>query len=839
MNLVNYKFFILKSLSARVYKGYNVDTDNMDIIAVNNPYYFSTKKISTLGYNSIRILSNAATSMYLYEYSATGAYLGFSKVSSGPLTLKADTAYIQFRFYELLDFYNLDTKGFLYAGWQVAPHYKSLSKKAIKESGQEFFRTTLEGKLTIFGKDYEIIQNSSVEDQLVLMIDRPETDLTWSEYFRATFAKTDCKLDYSRKRCELKVSPLDDYTEIINKYENSYDIIKLAPAISKINMNNRPLIQVYIKGSNSITNFVGGTYWETDVLEAVNDHNALVNNYYFAYIQTANEFYIEGASVSSVNGVYAGLDNSWENRNRCICSFELDTTPGASDLEKGRLLLKNSSGTVLYQSLLFYINDSTDINLAETKGYNGLATKITMVNVNDSSDKFTISTVFAYSIYERVLCNVDTITDSEGTKNTYLLPLDDFAVDNRNYKKCIGMSSGFFFCTSRTVDTPTRYGMDDYGRYFTGEFIAPSIGFGRTMPVSRNSWANASLWYVYSISYQYSEKYLRKPYILKNSYAIADVIKALLSKICPQLKHEALPEYSNFLYSDDIPLTNMDRFYVYISPKSNVLKGDYDQASQKAELSLKELMDMLRDCFRCYWYIEDGMLKIEHISFFMNGKSYSSGADSQLNIAEQIDSFNKKPIEYFQSEIEYDKSDLPHRYEFGWMDDATELFGGATIDVESNIVQKDKVEDINISKFSSDVDYMVTNPSSFSSDGFTLLCPIKVNGSLELPMLNMTLVDEDGRSYQAILQNGYASWAYLLRFYVYDMPAFSVKCNVLLELLVRGIKRSMKHSVRIPAKIDFDNFKLITTSVGKGKIDSLTVDMVTQIVSIDLSYTPV
>ena len=120
----------------------------------------------------------------------------------------------------------------------------------------------------------------------------------------------------------------------------------------------------------------------------------------------------------------------------------------------------------------------------------------------------------------------------------------------------------------------------------------------------------------------------------------------------------------------------MDRFYVFITLKTNILKGEYDQAAQKAEISFKDLMEMLRDCFRCYWYIEDGKFKVEHISFFIRGGSYSYSSNVQLDFTKLIDQFNKKPSTYFLSEIEYDKSDLNQRYEFGWMDDVTDLFGG-------------------------------------------------------------------------------------------------------------------------------------------------------------------
>jgi hypothetical protein len=713
---------------------------------------------------------------------------------------------------------------------EVNPHYKELNKKYAKESGQEFFRISLDGKINLFGSDYELVRNSSLEDQMILIIDKyNRTSGKWIEYYKGEFNKTDCKLDYEKKSCELKTTALDEYNDVVNKYENTYDLIKLAPAISRINLHKRSLMQVYVKGANSISNFFGGIYWEDDVNEVIDNHNDLINKYYFSYIKAGNEFYIRNASISGVNGVYAGTNGYWSKWNPgYTCKMEL--ADGSSTMYWIRLY-RNSDNTLLYQS-----ERQWAVNDPDNK-YIGIE-NIKMVNVNNSNDKFTIESPFVYHIYRRLLCDVDSVEDSEGVKNTYDLPPDDFVTDNRNYKKCIGLTGGMFFCTSRAVDKPTRYGLNDYGQYFTNEFIPSSAGIGRPLPISRNSWANASLWYVYDSYYSLFEQKLRKKYTLKDSYSIAATIKALLKEIDPTLQHEATAEYSRFLYDTTVPMS-MARFYVHITQKTNILKGEYDQPAQKAEVSLEDIMKMLRDCFRCYWYIEDGKFKIEHISFFMRGGSYFLyNTNIQLDFTKLVDQFNKKLSSYFQSEVEYDKTDLNQRYEFGWMDDVTDLFGGVTIDVKSNYIQKDKTEEINISQFSSDVDYMLFNPSNFSDDGFALLCPVKNGSSLELPIVETRLVDENGDTYNAVIQNFYAAWAYLVRFYMYDMPASNLDCNVLGNLYANGVKMCMKHTIEFPTEEDLDELELIKTTIGNGKIDEISVNVNTRHAKVRLLYVP-
>lgn len=711
---------------------------------------------------------------------------------------------------------------------EVRPHYKELNKKYAKESGQEFFRISLDGKINLFGSDYEIINQSSIEDQLIFIVDKyNNTSKKWVEYYRGEFSKTDCKFDHDKKKCELKTTAVDGYTEVMNKYENTYDLIKLAPEISKINLHKRSLMQVYISGANSISNFFGGIYWEDDVNEAIDDYDTLVNKYYFSYIKAGNEFYVRGAGISDVNGVYAGTNGYWSCWNGYTCYMGTDTP-----MTKAYIYIKrNSDGAVLYQSVKQWMfTNAGDCYIGRNN--------IEMVNVSNPSDKFTIESPFLYRIYQRLLCDVDTISDSEGVKNTYNLPSDDFVTDNRNYKKCIGLNGGLFFCTSRTVTEPTKYGLNDYGEYFTNEFIPASAGIGRPLPISKNSWANASLWYVYDSYYDYFEERLRKQYTLKDSYSIGAAIKAILKKIDPNITHEPTSEYSQFLYGSSNPL-GMERFYVYITQKTNILKGDYNRPAQKAEASLEELMKMLRDCFRCYWYIEDNKFKIEHIYFFMNGGSYSGKSNYQLDFTKLTDQFNKKLSSYFQSEIEYDKSDLNQRYEFAWMDDVTDLFGGNTIDVKSNYIQKDKTEEINIGQFSSDVDYMLFNPSNFSEDGFALLCPVKNGSTLELPIITVNgLVDENKDIYTAVAQNWYASWIYLQNFYLWDMPAYSIESNVLNYLYARDIKKCMKHTIEFPTEEDPDELELIKTAFGNGKIDEISIGLDTRIAKVNLLYRP-
>lgn len=777
-----------------------------------------------------------ASAARISYYDVNKAYLGYNQIAQGINAItRTDAIYYAIT-------YNNNDPAFTddyFTGDLVAitPHYKELKKKYAKESGQVFFRQTLDGKITIFGQDFEYVYEANIEDLFCFTIRKLTSNNTWTEYFKAKFSKTDCTFDFTKKSCELKLTALDSYTKILNKYDNTYDLIKLAPALTRIQMYKRPIMQVYIAGESSISNFFGGTYWETDTNESVDSDTDLINKYYFAYVSSGNEFVVSGASPSGANGQYAGTNGTWTNNNGYTCeAYDIVDVgvPPIIDISLFRVQLKDSSGTILYKTGAdFQINSGSNhqpVLSRDTITLYGVKSDGTL----DNTDTCTISMTIVYNIYQRLLCDIDSIN---GTA-TYDLPIDDFAVSDRNYKKCIGLEGGYFFCTARTTSEPTKYGQNDYGEYFTNQFIPASTGLGRPLPITRNAWANASLWYAYNELYGVWEQSLRKEYTLRDSYSIGAAIKALLKEIDPSLSHEETAEYSQFLYGDTSPI-GLERFYVFITQKTNILKSQYDQAAQKAETSLEEIMNMLRNCFRCYWFIEDGKFKIEHISYFMNGKSYSTNTDVQLDLTRVRDSHNGLPILYGQGEIEYDKDDLNARYEFNWMDDVTDLFGNFNVDVKSNYIQEDKIEEITVSQFTPDVDLMTLTPSSFAEDGFALLCPVKDGNTYRLPIVTVDLIDENKNSYEAIIQNWYASWLYLIRTYMYDMPATDIEYSSISSgLYVQRVKRCMRYSIEFPVEADPNERQLIRTSIGDGVIDEMSISIDTRMAKVDLVYEP-
>ena len=778
------------------------------------------------------------------------------------------------------------THVWVYAGFELQnPHYSKLESKYKKETGQVFFRNSLEGSIKIFGTDFDFINSQSLETKYVLII----TNTNGKILALNSFAKTDCKLDTTRRLIELKLSSIDRYSKIMNSYDNTYDLIKLSPAITPLTLTKRLLYQFYIQGANSVSCYANGTYWEQDVNEAIDDADALEKKYYFAKNFTKQEIVIEKEQSEYFAGTYLRDENyngyKWIHTAKSNLIFWLDPL---SDSEKANYatqawpygnILNAATGfhptntTGENRNSLYWIkfNDTSTFGSLNTpnlksksvyctsyidKKFNGVfnsgsGADYKLNKVLDNTYAFNLrDCLIDYTIWGRILADVDTAVEpsSGQTKTLYDLPKDDFVSERANYRKCIGLIGLQVKQTGYAVTHPTKYGRNDYGKYFTNNFVNVVTKTAHMpVPISRSSWANTSVWAIIPDEWSSFESQFRMQFTLKDAFSLADTIKALLHKIDPLVKFEATAEYSRFFYEGDtstpiIPFDGSRIGYVpFIAPKSNVLKGNYDQAAQKAEITFEQLMNMLRDCFRCYWYIDDNnRLRIEHVSYFMKGLSYTSPS-LQFDLTKKYDKFNKNVVLYAQEATSYSKEDLNSRYEFSWMDDSTDTFEDMEIDVKSLYIQSDKTEEINSEIFSTDIDLMLYAPDKFSEDGFALMMADKNTGRVPIAAVSGLRDDEYGYTYSATPQNYLCSWLYLARYYMLDMPAYRIEYTRAPSAdayRVTGIKQCMQQNVEFQADEKIDLNKAIKTSVGTGIIDSASVNIDTGLINATLVFSP-
>lgn len=586
----------------------------------------------------------------------------------------------------------------------------NVSKDYEHDNGQRYFRAKLNGKLKFVGSDFDYLHAQSFSTNFVLLIERLVNG-TWVSYFTGKFNKTDCRWDYDNRFMETNIITQDSYTDVLAGLDKEFNLIKLNPSIEPVIINKRPLIQVYIPGNNTISCFLGGTYFEQDADE-INSTSDLVSIYKFALMTSIYEFNVTGtASPAAVVSAYTNkIGEIYSNYNGYKMTY-------ASYPEEDQF--GQPTGNTVYDYRIVRLSDNQEMFKSVGLGAPFLQ-DVEMAPVSGSGATGSL-TVFGRQVdfYGRYLLDVDTLD----ALSTYDIPADDIAENNRNYKKCLGYSGDLIAPYSRYTTTPNEYGLNDYGTYFLPPYSPDNHKF---YPVARSKWTNASYWFEFDLFDSVLEAKGRKPYLLKDSYKVSDVISILLANIAPTISHQATSDYSQFLYNSYNPISSQI-FTLMLTQKSNITSGDYDKPAQKAMITLNDVLTMLKDVYHCYWFIEDNKLKIEHILWFNKGGTYSGSGILGCDLTTAIDIKTNKPWSFSSNSWQFDKDTLQERIQFNWMDDVTEGFDGYPIDVISPYITKGNIESVQIQKFTTDIDYMLLNPSAITKDGFALMAAIKNN----------------------------------------------------------------------------------------------------------------
>lgn len=723
---------------------------------------------------------------------------------------------------------------------EVHPLYKdSLSKDSAMESDERFYRSSLNGNFKFLKSEFDFINNESIDHKFEFLIQKSNDGLIFSDYFFGYFYKTDCVFNEDDKIVETKISTSDQYSLVLSGMDKEFDLLKLAIPRSPIKIDKRPILQIYTRDSDTITCILGrSNNWEQQVSIVIDNNADLINIYKFGYGSSLQDATVSGSGIpQACIGGYTGkfqfnylAVNEWHNKTE---EYTLTYTPTG-----------NSDQTDGYEYTMEIIQDFDSEILFRYTGWTNimwpLNNDITMDYVPGSGASGSLSVwIRQIDVFSRWILDVDEVDGNP----TYDLPVLDMAGDSRNYTKVYPCTIDGFTISSETQIEATKYGLADDGTYFvapteydTGIDIITDTLF---VPIFKSDWGLASTWYVEAMYNATEEVYGRKAYIMKDCMMIEDVIGVLLEQIDPRITHEGTTDYSQFLYGTNPLIDDILHYYNYqkiaITPKSNILAGEYDQSAQKAVITLKKILNMLKQTHQLFWFIdEDYKLRIEHISWFKNGGSYSGTHNIGADLTNLFEPRTGKSYAFGRNKYQFSKLNMPEQLTFAWADDSTEGFDGYSIDILSNFVEKGKIDSLNIDSFSSDIDYMLMNPEAFNQDGFAVMSVVNgIDYDLELPYIIRTFSDHT----KFLMQNGMMSFVYLHdNFWDYDLPANHVMINKEEKTSINGISREKKQSIYYFSIEDPNPMELIKTGIGDGEIEKISINLHSRKVSLDLRY---
>lgn len=595
---------------------------------------------------------------------------------------------------------------------QAFPVYKDdLAIDYEQESGQQFFRGKFNGKITFAGNDFVRIMAAAFDAEFGLeVLISYDTGRSWASYWTGQFWKTDCDINEDDKTAIVTPTLKDRYNEVLAGLDKEYNLIDLKPETDLVKYDKRPLLQVYMKGTSTVGCFLSNMWWEQEC-DAINDGDALRDTYHFIL-----------------------------NKRFILVNISQTGTPELPNFIAGEGFLSSTTFDVMKDGFRFVfsvgnpsvctiirVSDGVTLWRNTNITFTGFPTSFTLQPVSGSDATGTVDVYVhsPYDLFARIL------TDSEDAP--YELPANDIVPNNKNYKRVKPENMpGLFLSSDRLVSIPTEYGVYQPGKYYAKP---DDLVVGYT-PIARTVWSEISFWFLPGLLYDIEERLLRKNALLKDTYPLWSVISGLLSKIAPGVTHEGTALYSEFLYGTTNPLVSYLTQTLLITPKSNIINSGYDQPAQKAPITLKYVLDMLKNCFRCYWFIdEQNRFRIEHVAWFMRGGTYNGQSPAVgMDLTNEIVTRNGKPWAYARNQYKFDKPEMAARYQFKWMDDVTAPFEGEPIDIVSKYVNPDNIEEISVQQFTSDIDYILLNPSEISKDGFVLLGSIQESYVDNLPI---------------------------------------------------------------------------------------------------------
>lgn len=677
-----------------------------------------------------------------------------------------------------------------------------------KASGEEYYRSTLQGQLAFVRADYDYIAALSIEKQANFTMEKKDGAGAWQSYFSGYFTKADCSFEVDECGdgiCRANITPSDRYEKVLGGMDKEFDLIELAPPTTPVQIYRQPLVQVYCYGAAYLNNYLNGIWWEQEVNSPVTSNSTLINDYFFS--EAAEIVYLAGVG----DGLSPDVAGQYERNNPGQLVF--DRTDGAY-----RLQYKTTSPLLveivhIATGAQVYVGQTGDAMFAGAPAggdaQDAFGGGAVLTSVTDSNSQ--VQPVMV-SFFARLLSNQDTV----GGNPTDDLPASDIVPANENYTKVIGITGGNYYASDANNAIGSRWGkFAADALHFAGNYFdKPSpAGAARLYPVSSSDWLYASYWFEFDAALEGLQESAADTITLQDAYKLSDALSAVLNALDPAVSHEGSPEYSDFLYDLGNPIRPQRRVPM-IAPKSNVVLGEYDKPAQKAPIRLADLLQMMWAVFRCKWHIAaDGKFVVEHISYYENGGTYS-GTEVSADLTTLIDPQTGKSWEWAANRWEYEKEAMPERIEPGWMDDTGPAFDGFPIQVRSLFVQPGNIESQRVARFTADIDFILSQGADISKDGFVLMDAEVSIGLNYLPLVALTLPNGD----EFYSQNGYLAFIYLHpNYHRYGLPASLVTINDE-DTTALSVARRKIQEVQYPLIGVTDYIALVATGLGTGKV---------------------
>jgi hypothetical protein len=245
---------------------------------------------------------------------------------------------------------------------------------------------------------------------------------------------------------------------------------------------------------------------------------------------------------------------------------------------------------------------------------------------------------------------------------------------------------------------------------------------------------------------------------------------------------------------------------------------------ENIQVSLKDMMQMLRK-LRLYWFIDsDGHFRIEHEKYF---RSYTSQAD--LTSA----TYTADKPEVDAKIHKYSNSDNYFQLNYSENNQKTEDWVAYPVEFDITKITQNKL-DIGFFELSTDIKYMQENPDDINNNGLLLL-----RGTYNSVVYTIGL-DQSTLTPANYYPNAKLSWAYIIANYQnYFAEADAGTINGGTAHNYTHVKEFLKQpNIKFHMTTDLDWKKPVTTALGTGWIEEAEYNPETGMYKINVGYNP-
>ena len=316
---------------------------------------------------------------------------------------------------------------------------------------------------------------------------------------------------------------------------------------------------------------------------------------------------------------------------------------------------------------------------------------------------------------------------------------------------------------------------------------------------------------------------------IDNGMHLNSVIKVFVNQFCPNLQvvsdfFQINPQNQseiNYVTGQRTQTNNLILFQ-----KSDVKRPNVSGNAWKAEWTFEKLMETLTILFNTAYSIENGVFRLEHISWF----SRNSGLDlTQPKYEKWLRGSNK---------YTYDVGSIPQKEIFEFKESYkvagfwnSEINYSSTCAIGSN---KDNTKNYTVDDLTTDVELCLNNPSSDSSvvedKGFVLIATRFYNNEYYIITESST---------QGTRLNNTLSFPRLLRRYgLHNRPVNkgTIDGEMTTFLSTKPIKKGDKISVPLCCGSVFNPLDTVKTGLGNGIVDSAVFDLQSETLELELLY---